>query len=192
MVYWGTTAVPIPYDEDPLYHNYQTALSEFRALMDEHQEAAADAVLSSGLTQLSLANQIRDRIDFKNAGMLGYDFDGNGLIGTDYGNNLRHSPLGVERNDQVGEIEENRYFVVLMAYDFQLLWKEKKHKLLWETRFSIREANHQFDRDLPAMAQYASRYFGEDTHGVVRNRVPLGHVDIGDVKSLGEVESPKK
>ena len=28
-----------------------------------------------------------------------------------------------------------------MAYDFQALWKEKKHRLLRETRFSIREHN---------------------------------------------------
>ncbi len=192
MVYWGTTAVPIPYDEDPLYHNYQNALAEYNLLKAAHQQGEADAVLSSGITQLNLANQIRDRIDFKNAGMIGYDFEGNGLIGTDYGSNLRHSPLGTERNDQTAEIEENRYFVVLMAYDFRLMWKEKKHKLLWETRFSIREANHQFDRDLPAMASYASKYFGQDTHGVVRKAVPLGNVEIGEVKSLGEVDGPKK
>ena len=65
--------------------------------------------------------------------------------------------------------------------------KEKKRVLLWETRFSIREKDHQFDRDLPAMARYASKYFGQDSHGLVRKEVPLGRVEIGDVKSLGEV-----
>jgi hypothetical protein len=117
--------------------------------------------------------------------MLGYDAVG--LIGTDYGRYISHTALGLGQRDEVAEIEENRYFVVLMAYDFQLMWKQRKHKLLWETRFSIREKDHQFDRDLPAMARYASKYFGQDSHGLVRKEVPLGRVEIGDVKSLGEV-----
>jgi hypothetical protein len=90
------------------------------------------------------------------------------------------------------EIEQNRYFVVLMAYDFQLLYKEKKHKLLWETRFSIRQRNHEFDKDLPSMAQYASQYFGQDSNGLIHKEIPLGRVDIGQVKSLGDVEETVK
>jgi hypothetical protein len=37
------------------------------------------------------------------------------------------------------------------------------------------------------MAQYASKYFGQDSHGLVRRDVPLGRVDIGRMESLGEV-----
>jgi hypothetical protein len=186
MVYWGTTAVPIPIEEDPLYHNYEQSVAEYNLLLAQKQIDEANDVLTSGLHQLSIANHQRDVIDFRNAMMIGYDSDG--LIGTEYGKYIEHTALGLRERDEVAEIEENRYFVVLMAYDFQLLWKQKKHKLLWETRFSIREANHQFDRDLPSMAQYASQYFGQDSHGLVRKQVPLGHVDIGEVKSLGEVK----
>ena len=132
----------------------------------------------------------RDRLDFKNAQMLGYDSEG--VIGTDYGNNLKGTAFAAKRDTLVAEIEENRYFVVLMAYDFQLLWKQKKHKLLWETRFSISERHNEFDKALPAMAQYASRYFGQDTHGLLRAQVLEGHVDVGEVKSLGEVAPPQK
>jgi hypothetical protein len=42
------------------------------------------------------------------------------------------------------------------------------------------------------MAQYASRYFGQDTHGLLRAQVLEGHVDVGEVKSLGEVAPPQK
>jgi len=70
---------------------------------------------------------------------------------------------------------------------FNFFWKDKKHKLLWEIRFSVRQVHHQFDKDLPAMAQYASQYFGHDSEGLVRKAIPLGHVDIGDVKTLGAV-----
>jgi hypothetical protein len=180
-------------ETDPLYVNYEQSISEYNMLLAEARNspaantilAEADDVLSSGLRQLSVANQQRDLTNFKNASMLGYDADG--LIGADYGRYIKHTALGGTYNDEVAEIEENRYFVVLMAYDFQLLWKQKKHKLLWETRFSIREVNHQFDRDLPSMAHYASQYFGQDTRGLVRKEVPLGHVEIGEMKALGEV-----
>jgi hypothetical protein len=134
---------------------------------------------------LTMENHDRDKRDFENAAMLGYDSPG--IIGTEYGNYVRGTPLSVERDDLYNEIEENRYFVVLMAYDFQLIWKQKKHKLLWQTRFSISERRNAFDRALPLMAQYASKYFGQDSHGLLRERVPEGRVEIGAVKSLGTV-----
>jgi hypothetical protein len=190
MVYWGTTAIPLKPEESPMYLNYQQSLAEYRLLMDQKLYAEADAVLTSGLKQLSLANHITDMQDFKNAHMLGYDSDG--LIGTDYGKYISHTALGLNERDEVAEIEDNRYFVVLMAYDFQLMWKQKKHKLLWETRFSISERRNTFDAALPVMARYASKYFGQPTNGLLRNRVLDGHVEIGDVKSLGEVDGSGK
>ncbi len=178
MVYWGTTAVPDRPDVSPLYQEYYQALEEYRLLMDEGQPDEANAVLTSGLHVLAMANRQRDLMNFRNAQMIGYDSDG--LVETDYGKFLSHTALGWRTNDEVSEIEANRYFVVLMAYDFQLLWKQKKHKLLWETRFSIDELRNQFDKALPAMAQYASRYFGQATNGLVRTRFSEGRVDIGE------------
>jgi hypothetical protein len=89
------------------------------------------------------------------------------------------------RQDLIDELEDNRYFVVLMAYDFQLLWKEKKHKLLWETRFSIRQRHNEFDRQLASMAKEASRYFGQDSHGIIRKPLPEGRVTLGEPKVIG-------
>jgi len=192
MVYWGTTAVPPPYEDDPIYQNFQEDIREYRTLLQEGAVDEAEAVYNAGLVQLNMANGIRDRLDFKNAEMLGYNGASGGLIATDYGVHIGLTALGVEQRDQVAEIEQNRYFVVLMAYDFQLMWKEKKHRLLWETRFSINERHNAFDKALPLMAQYASKYFGQATEGILRTRVQDGHVDIGDVKSLGIVDEPKK
>ncbi len=175
-------------------------MSEYNALLSEANNLPsgpkgtlldeANSVLTAGLRQLSIANHQRDLVDFKNASMLGYDSDG--LIGTEYGKNIEHTALGGTYKDEVGEIESNRYFVVLMAYDFQLLWKKKQHKLLWETRFSINEGHNQFDVALPVMAADASKYFGENTKGMVRKEIRQGQVDIGEVKSLGEVVPPEK
>jgi hypothetical protein len=158
------------------YHPSDPNLGVSDAQMDQY---------TSALAMLNLVNRDRDRTDFANAHMLGYD--ASDLIGTEKADYVRGTAFGADRDDLYSEIEENRYFVVLMAYDFQLLWKEKKHRLLWETRFSINERHNQFDKALPLMAQYASRYFGQDSKGLLRTRVPEGRVDIGDVESLGEV-----
>src|ERR1700689_2821564 len=167
MLYWGTTAVPARPDMDPQYQEYYQ-------LLDEYRLTGIESIFIAALHVLSIANRQRENQDFRNAAMLGYDVSG--LIGTDYGRYIEHTALGGEQRDQVAEIEENRYFVVLMAYDFQLMWKQKKHKLLWETRFSVNERHNQFDKALPVMAQFASRYFGEDSNGLLRTRVPEGRV----------------
>jgi hypothetical protein len=192
MVYWGTTTVPPPYEDDVLYQSFYHAEQEFHTLMSEipPQIDAANEVLSSGLHQLEIENHIRDRTDFKNAAMLGYDVSG--LVGTERGNYLAHTAMRTERNDEVLELEDNRYFIVLMAYDFQLLWREKKHKLLWEARFSINEKHNQFDKALPEMAAYAQKYFGQPTNGLVRQRLLNADVRIGDPTLIQFLSDPKK
>jgi len=201
MVYWGTTAVPGPSNNSMAYGQFsdgQAALinapiaptaSAAHINLQMAENSGAESEMNGAMAIIDLENKLRDRLDYKNALMLGYDSEG--LIGTDYGSNLRGA-FAVKRNDLISEIEENRYFVVLMAYDFQLMWTQKKHKLIWETRFSISERRNQFDKALPMMAQYASKYFGQDSHGLLRTRVPEGQVNVGEVKSLGEVEAPAK
>lgn len=190
MVYWGTTTVPDPPDESPLYQQYFRDLAEYNLLMAQGLVAEADAVLTAGLHILAIANRQRDAINFRNAAMIGYD--ASGLVETDRGKYLAHTALGLDTRDQVAEIEENRYFVVLMAYDFRLLWKEKKHRLLWETRFSISERHNQFDKALPVMARYASQYFGQPSKGLVRNRVPEGHVEVREPTLIEFLSEPRK
>jgi hypothetical protein len=189
MVYWGTTHAPEHASESGVYQSLKVSNDTLdRANMDvkENQpgamqfRAAAQEAFMTSLGAAAAENELRDKDNQLNAMMLGYDSWWEKTAG-----DLRGTAREHDRQDMLVELEEDRYFVVLMAYDFQLLWKEKKHKLLWETRFSIRQRHHNFDEDLPAMAQYASQYFGQDSKGLVHKPIPLGHVDIGDVKSLG-------
>jgi hypothetical protein len=197
MVYWGTTHAPEHASETNEYVNLQGAQKNLEDILIQKPSAAgsrdplvnpatveigaAEDAVTTAMAGVVAENHMRDQDDQLNAMMLGYDswweetrkFDG--------------TPLAFRREDMLSELEEDRYFVVLMAYDFQILWKEKKHKLLWETRFSIRQRHHDFDKDLPSMAQFASQYFGQDSHGLVHREIPLGRVDIGEAKSLGEV-----
>jgi hypothetical protein len=207
MVYWGLTGTPQTVGSSVSFSNLSSIQSKIAASAGVANAAAAGAGKSSGfhssnsnngasdwqlaemssaVTVMNIMNQQRAQTDFYNASMLGYDSEG--VIGTEYGLYVRGTPLAVRRDELVGEIEENRYFVVLMAYDFQLMWKQKKHKLLWETRFSIRQRHNNFDQDLAGMARVASQYFGQNTRGLVRKDIPLGDVEIGKVQSLGTVE----
>jgi hypothetical protein len=206
MVYWGLTDVPPPDSSSVAYSNLSSIQNKIAQAAGLAKAASAGggskgyhppnpnagasdaqlAELSSAITIMNLENQERAHTDFLNASLLGFDQEG--VIGTEYGNYVRGTPLEVTRNDLVAEIEDHRYFVVLMAYDFQLMWKQKKHKLLWETRFSIRQTHNNFDKDLEGMARAASAYFGQNSGGLVRKPIPVGRVDIGPVESLGTVQ----
>jgi hypothetical protein len=195
MVYWGTTDTPEPASESSAYQTFGTEMQEATLLQNSGggfgAVAAGDSMMSAALQFIKMEESRRARIDFKNAIMLGYDSpDGNSLIGTAYGNQLQFTALRNARNDLVQEIETRRYFVVLMAYDFQLMWKQKKHELLWETRFSINQPRNDFGKALPVMANYASDYFGEESHGLVRQPVPAGRVEIRE-PTLIELLLPK-
>ncbi len=128
----------------------------------------------------------KDRLDLQNASLLGFDSDG--VFGRGFADpsNMRSAILRQTHAEVMSALELNRYYVVLLAIDFQAVWKQRKVKLLWETRISLSERRHEFDKELPFMMRYAAQYIGQDTRGLVMKPVPEGHVDIGSVRSLGE------
>jgi len=199
MVYWGATTPPAPVRETSTFQN---AASAFAALQrakfsrnpsgprsgDGGMKSALGTVpgppdtenaFTAAIAALQAENAARRRIDAQNAGMLGYDSWWSATT------QFEGTPFDFRRAEMLDELEETRYFVVLMAYDFQLMWQKKKSKLLWETRFSISERGHAFDRELAAMAQAASRYFGRDSHGLRRQPLPETHVELGELQVLG-------
>jgi hypothetical protein len=166
VVFWGTTVVPTQL-------NFSTG------------------VMTGNGAFNYMDNMQRDLTDYRNAKILGYSSEP--LVESDFGNFMTVSGVtGLFASELMSEIEDSRYFVVLMAYDFQLLRAKNVHKKLWETRFSINEQKNHFDRALPAMVRYASNYFGQETKGLVRTKIPEGEVSIGEVRSLGQTEAPGK
>jgi hypothetical protein len=188
MVYWGLTRVPAPLSESAAFINMQVAQTNLQIAISYGIPAlivAARNQIATAAGMLQAENRLRQRTDWQNAGMMGYDAE------LEAAERFEQTPLQHRRDELVDELEDNRYFVVLMAYDFQLLWKEKKHKLLWETRFSIRQRHNDFDQQLAAMAADASRYFGQDTQGVIRTPLREGKVTLGQPKVI-DVEPEKK
>jgi len=139
-------------------------------------QAAYDAASSA-------QNRKRDQENSRNAQLLGYDEE---LARSSLQEQSRH------HLDLVDEVEDTRYFVILRAYDFQTIWKEKKQKLLWEVRYSIRAHGHLFDEALASMTNMASRYFGQESKGLVRKPVPVGRVDLGDTIFKGVSDPVEK
>jgi hypothetical protein len=201
MVYWGTTSGTEGESNSAEYQNLQAnqktappppmpmdganarggmgGIAADVAHMNAIQSQVADANFDSALQAVTAEEKQRRFIDMRNAMLLGYDTEIEATQG------LQNTALSGHRDELVKEIEQDRYFVVLMAYDFQKLWKDKKKKLLWVTRISIRQRGNEFAKVLPAMAQYASDYFGRETHGLLRKEIREGHVEVGEPTAIG-------
>ncbi|MEO6995435.1 MAG: hypothetical protein ABI273_17650 [Lacunisphaera sp.] len=148
-------------------------------------KSANDSALQQSLMMSQMANRQRDRQNWENAAILGYVDEMKRMEG------LELTAFNHRRQDVINEVEESRYYVVLMAYDFQLLLQHKQKKLLWETRFSIRQRRNDFSRELAAMAESASRYFGQNSDGLRHRSMREEHVNLGELKIIG-VEPDKK
>ena len=146
----------------------------------------ADSALQQSMLIAHAANLQRDRQDTENAAILGYVHEMKRVEGFQLSVALKQ-----RRQDILDEVEESRYYVVLMAYDFQELLNKKQKKLLWETRFSIRERRNDFSKELAAMVDSASRYFGENSYGLKRKSLREEHVNLGELKII-QVEPEKK
>lgn len=123
------------------------------------------------LDQIALSNEARYQVNRFNAEILGYDKAW-------HETNVMRPYLSTAR-DILSEIEESRYFVVLKAYDFQELRQHKQKKLLWLTRYNIRQAGNRFDDQLVDMTRYASQFFGQNVDRLLRRHLPEGHVEVG-------------
>lgn len=208
VVHWGTT---IPYDNG----SYRMALDNLKSAMGARQMINQPAVaphlgqrasmaalggdgsaalrgmqnndLGGYLMMLELQNRLRDQANARNAALLGY-MPEMGRVDE----NMRFGGLGTYYSDLASDVEEDRYFVILAAYDFQAAWKHKQRKLLWVTRVSIRAHGNRFDQDAEAMIRNASRYFGQTSPGLLRQRMPEGRVDVGEPKVIGVVPETGK
>jgi hypothetical protein len=203
MVYWGTTTGTADSSDSLAYQNLQRSqetkgppappplsggaaagggpAANQQARQNAATQNVRQAVEDGAMAAVLAENWQRDQFDMRNAMLLGYD---TALAET---SDVGSTPLSRRHEDLVTEIEESRYFVVLMAYDYQELWTQRKHRLLWVTRFSVRERGADFERLLPSMVASASQYFGQDSHGLLRRPLPEGRVEIGEPTSLGTV-----
>ena len=88
-------------------------------------------------------------------------------------------------------LKEARYFVVLLAYDYQLLTKTGEKKLLWTTRYNIRSAGQSYQAAVKDMNLVAGDYFGKNFKKLTRKRLDDdSRVEIGEIEVIEE-EAPE-
>src|SRR6478609_2545859 len=173
MVYWGTTIGTDGTSSSPQYQIAQALMPPTRAPMSppptggnaamasdpmvagrgaEGQvnialKNADDSAQQQSLMLMTQANHQRDKQDQANASVLGFHEELGRVAHYD-------SPaFARKRQDVIDQVEESRHYVVLLAFDFQLLAQHKEKKLLWETRFSIPQRRNDFGKQLAAMAE---------------------------------------
>ena len=107
----------------------------------------------------------------------------------------RHLTANEEFDIRV-EMEDERYFIILMAYDYSKLRQTREKELLWTTRFSLPATGTNFVDAYPALARAARNYYGTSLEEYAKSRTHFGtgSVDIGTLETVGveegENESP--
>ena len=127
-------------------------------------------------------NQERDMLDARNARILGYQ---------DALERAYSVPHMSFTQDALIEISDNRYYVVLQAYDFRTAVKERKLKPLWTARLSMREDHNNFARALDDMLRNGARYLGQDSKGLHRDINPETRVELGPMDIIGTLPDKK-
>jgi len=210
MVYWGTTHVPEHTTDSISSQNLEAAnaaalganqpqivrfnKSDSCAPMQMQTSSTTsyairtpaqvdmDNALTGAMAVAAAEDNQRTQLNAQNASMLGYESwwaEAAPYKGT---------PLEYRQRDLFNELEERRYFVVLMAYDFQMMWREKKPKLLWETRYSIREKGNDLSKELAAMTGTAAPYFGRNSGKLIHKSMPEGRVEVGTIKEIASYD----
>ncbi|OUW17951.1 MAG: hypothetical protein CBD18_03550 [Opitutales bacterium TMED158] len=113
----------------------------------------------------------------------------NGRLGISRALDRRHL-TDAEEFDLRVEMEDERYFIILMAYDYNKMRERKEKELLWTTRFSLPAVGTNFVDAYPALARAARNYYGTslEKYAKTSTHFGTGSVDIGTLETVG-VES---
>jgi hypothetical protein len=178
MVHWGMTMV----SEDPMKDINLQRAQEALATFSAEQEAnglADPTALNSATGAMGMARQgVQDAVN-RNAILLGF--------ARSLERERQQMMTSTAEITMSNELNEERYFVILMAYDNQTRLKERKSRLMWVTRLSVRSPGNNFTEALPALARVGAEVFGRQVDGLVRVKAPLGRgkVTIGELEVLG-------
>lgn len=186
VVHYGVTDVEISYEE---FMGYNT----------EEDLGLTDDVFSAGA--------VGEAIDFATMDTLtsaSFNLSSSATGGTQnrQGEAYKAQLLGLERaySDKISSTEEyelksmlaeERYFIVLMAYDYPA-FKKGEAKLMWSTRYSIRTLGQSFEDAVQDLNFVASDYFGKNLQGLAKQRATDdSRVEMGDIEVIDNEEAKK-
>ncbi len=183
-VYWGTPQIYEDPQRDQNIAALNTAMANAQSQMESGGQVDTTELKQAINDNALAANGVEGAIE-RNARLLGYKRT---LLKEE-----QNLVASIAEQTMRMELAEERYFVVLMAYDFQFMRKEKKPKLLWITRLSIRSPGNNFTEALPALAIAGAEVYGRNLDGLERIKVrdlPGGQVTLGELKVIGVEEKP--
>jgi len=154
---------------------------------DDEEEAAAEE--EEGEEELTNPDTYLREEGYTNA-----EQDNAQLIGFDRA--LRRRGLMVQDEMELQEmLRAERYFLILMAFDWQKLRKTGEKKLVWSTRFSMDAVRVNFHEAHFALSRGAANYFGTNLDGKlgkVKTFVGPGEVKTGELKVIETLEDEKE
>ncbi len=184
VVHWGAT---ITYEEP----NKQLDLERLNtALSSFNSTATENGIADPGEVNQSLAEARGDVSNqeqwiARNAKLLGYQAS----LEKEY----KRAIPGENERTMKSELAEERYFAVLLAYDYNAMKRDKKPRLVWVTHMSVRSPGNNFAEAMPMMVHIAANTFGKTLDGLQRTRAnPNASVDIGTPNVIGPTEEQKK
>lgn len=206
VVSWGTT---VPFNDNGAYRtgldgmlnalnmrNTSTATAKAAAAagifrngdgtptVESAMQHAAEDEFEGQLLQMKALEDMRRQANEHNARLLGY------VAEINYRDTpARFGGTGAAYQDLFDDIENERYFVVISAYDFKAAKESGKRRLLWATRVSIQVQGNRFDRSVATMVAKASKYFGENSGRLVR-QYDDSSVSLGETKFLDYDPAP--
>ncbi len=93
-----------------------------------------------------------------------------------------------EHHELQSLLKEERYFIVVIAFDNKKYQKGEK-EILWSTRFSMRAGGISFNQAYAELTATASDYFGREMKGLTRKRSDdHSKVEFGDIQVLDTVD----
>jgi hypothetical protein len=112
------------------------------------------------------------------------------------GHTLNNLDLYMEREPVMQGAKEDRFFVIVSAYDFAAA-QQKKKVLLWRAKMSTPSAHVTFGEVVAGLIKSGAPHFGRETERPVWVSAPLdnqGRVELGELtvkEYLGSGASPK-
>ncbi len=180
-VHWGVTGIEEDFDElflnEPGDPGVDNGDSTFDSTDGDTQDGFSD---SAPEEYRSLDDYGPRRNDKNNASLVGFD------------RALNQRGLSVQDEYELKSmLRDERYFIILMAYDWQKLRTEREYELVWSTRFSLDAIGTNFKDAHFALSRGAANYFGTNLDGELgktKTHLGTGDVELGDLEVLGTVE----
>jgi hypothetical protein len=166
MVHWGMTQVyEDPIDPIQATERLNAAFADVRAA-GEANELPYLGELNERLNEQALSEGQQLYSVRQNARLLGYnvDLDKEG----------RHPFGSTSELTMRSELSEERYFIIVMAYDYRAIREKTPKEVLWIARLSLPARGNNFAEALPALSRVGADYFGQRKTSLHRVRTEVG------------------